>query len=246
MYTTIKNTFLILSTIIVSSCSFHQGPLHFAQDLKAQKLLVAPGKSINLTLRLPSKITSSTDAVLYESMAPTGPFRQLPERPTIVSQDTIAFKIPTRENEGGERFYQATFLMSAHPGMPYMRSDIEKVIIKQPQETYLQVIHFGKDRHEALAPIYLCTGGSRQLELYGGYADGVVRPLTSHVLGTTYEVVNPPYYRGHNIRRAVVDVSKDGYLEAFNAGMATLLVTNGAISNSRDIIVDDCDNVLTR
>lgn len=244
----LKHLSLVAVLFTASACAFNPldslkqtNVLHFAQDLKAEKQEVSPGETINLSLRLPSNLTPYTVIALYEAKHADGPFKKsnLQAKPTGL--DSVSFEIPTQKNEAGSRYYQVTMNINPSMSTPYSRSDVERIFISKPKNTYLQIIHFGEKRHDALAPIYMCTGGKRQLNIWGGYEDGVVRPLTAEELGTKYEVVNPPYYRGTVVRRAVVDVSENGFLEAFDAGMATLIVTNGPISNSRDIIVDDCE-----
>lgn len=235
------NICICVCLVALWGCQLHQNPIHFAQDLKAVSSVVSPGEDIVLQLRLPSHITPNTQVAIYKAYHKNGPYEKQYEQPTQIDSDRVAFRLPTLKEEGGKRYFQANMITDAINAVPFVRSDIEEVLIDKPKDAYLQFIYFGTKEREQAGPIYMCVDGSRRIYVYGKYSDGVIRSLNDPALGTRFHIANPPYYGTHkSIIRAVVDVSDQGLLEAFDHGQATLIVTNGTVSNSRDINVDNC------
>lgn len=240
-YTLVAYTLCMLS---LYSCTLNQAleqsPIHFAQDLQSASYSIEPGQNIVLNLRLPSVITPTTQVVMYGAKKKEGPYEILTAKPVKVSDDAVQFNIPTLKTEDGYHFYQATIMMDSQGYVPYVRSDIEKIFINKPKNAYLQSILFGAEEYEQIGPIYMCAGSNRQLHIYGKYSDGIVRELTKSELGTAYQIANPAYYEKQNITLAVGDVTEDGLIETFNSGQATIIVTNDTVSNSREVMVDNC------
>jgi hypothetical protein len=189
--------------------------------LSSSHVTATTGDVVRFTLTIPSSVKGTIVGALIKV---NERYNEASEKYMKKStRNTYVFNYRISGNTSGKLRIMAT-LVIREDGVPDMfRSNVVEMMVIPKMDELWGIAVIPNERS-----IILRTGKEWQVDILGAFSDGYDRFISEAIMGTTYEIVGEP---------GIASVNSDGVIKGLKAGIVTLVVRNGNISTSSEVMI---------